>query len=163
MARHRPIALGAALALPIIMLTASAGGAAPAVVPGPAAAPAAQASAPETVRNDSLRATPAGATFTVPAGWTMTTKGSMVVLDTPETDSHVAIIDVQAKDAEGAVEAAWAAYRPGFDRPLKISLAQTARNGWDERKSFNYETSPNERVVVAAFAWRVTRSCCCRS
>src|SRR5512139_3465632 len=101
---------------------------------------------------DTPRATAAGATFTVPAGWTMTTKGSTVILDLPEPDSHVAIVDVKAKDADAAVAAGWAAYKPGFNRPLRISLPQDPRNGWEERKAFQYETSPNERAVVSAFA-----------
>ena len=123
--------------------------------PTPASEAATTASgAPEKVEADTPRATPAGSTFTVPAGWTMTTRGSMVVLDPPEPDSHVAIVDVQAKDADAAVAAAWAAYQPGFKRPLKIALPQAARNGWEERKAFQYETSPNERVVVGAYAWR---------
>ncbi len=112
------------------------------------------AAAPEQVANDSPRATPAGATFTVPAGWTMTTAESMVVLGPPEPDSHVVIVDAKAKDAEAAVAAAWEAYKPGFNRPLKISLPTSARNGWEERKTFQYETSPNERAIVTAFAWR---------
>lgn len=110
--------------------------------------------APEKVEADAPRATPAGSTFTVPAGWTMTTKGSMVLLDPPETDSHVAIVDVQAKDADAAVAAAWAVYQPGFKRPLKVMLPQAPRNGWEERKAFQYETSPNERAEVGAYAWR---------
>jgi CubicO group peptidase (beta-lactamase class C family) len=108
----------------------------------------------ETVDKDSPRKTPAGATFMVPAGWTMTTQGSMVRLGPPEPDSHVAIVDVKAKDADAAVASAWAVYKPGFKRPLKLTLPQTAKDGWDERKVFQYETSPNERAVVRAMAWR---------
>jgi CubicO group peptidase (beta-lactamase class C family) len=108
----------------------------------------------EKVDKDTPRTTPAGATFMVPAGWTTTTKGNMVVLDPPEPDSHIALVDVKAKDAEAAVAAAWSTYKPDFKRPLKIALAQEARQGWEERKGFQYETSPNERVVVAAYALR---------
>jgi CubicO group peptidase (beta-lactamase class C family) len=43
---------------------------------------------------------------------------------------------------------------PEFRRPLKIALPQTSREGWQERKAFQYETSPNERVRVAAYASR---------
>lgn len=120
----------------------------------PAKAGAPPVLASERVDKDSPRATPAGATFTVPAGWTVTTKGAMVVLDPPEPDSHVAIVDVKAKDADAAVAAGWATYKPGFSRPLKISVQATARDGWDERRIYEYETSPNERVVVMALAWR---------
>jgi CubicO group peptidase (beta-lactamase class C family) len=120
----------------------------------PVVARAAETAAPETIGKDSPKATPAGATFTAPAGWTMTTKGPSVVLDAPEGDTHLVIVDVTAKDADAAVAAGWAAYKPDFKRPLKISLPQAPRDGWEERKAYQYETSPNERVVVSAFAWR---------
>ena len=113
-----------------------------------------QQAASEAQDLDTPSATAAGTTFTLPAGWTMTTKGAMTVLAPPEPDTHVAIVDLKAKDADAAVAAAWAAYQPGFKRPLKISLPQAARNGWEERKAYQYETSPNERVVVQALAWR---------
>ena len=108
----------------------------------------------QKAEKDTSKTTPAGATFTVPAGWTMTPGDPMVVLQTPEADSRVVLVDVKAKDAEAAVAAAWGAYKPAFRRPLKIALPQEARNGWDERKAFQYETSPNERAVVGAYAWR---------
>ena len=120
------------------------------LVPGQAPAQ----STAERFEKDTPRATPAGATFTAPAGWAMTTRESFVVLDPPEPDSHVAIADVKAKDADSAVAAAWEMYKPGFKRPLRISLPQAARDGWDERKVYQYETSPNERAVVQALAWR---------
>ena len=90
----------------------------------------------ETMEQDSPRATPAGTTFTVPVGWTMTTTGPMVVLGPPEPDSHVAIVDLQAADADAAVAAGWAAYKKGFDRPLLISVPQAPRDGWVERKAY---------------------------
>jgi CubicO group peptidase (beta-lactamase class C family) len=108
----------------------------------------------ETLDKDSPKATPAGATFTAPGGWTMTTKGPAVVLDAPEGDTHVVIVDVTAKDSDTAVAAGWAVYKPGFNRPLRISQPQAPRDGWEERRAYQYETSPNERVVVSAFAWR---------
>ena len=119
-------------------------------------APAAAASTlvSERVDKDTPRSTPGGATFTVPAGWRMTTKESIVVLDPPEPDSHLAIVDVKAKDADTAIAAGWKAYQPDFKRPLKLSMPQAARNGWEERRYYDYETSPNERAVVYAMAWR---------
>jgi CubicO group peptidase (beta-lactamase class C family) len=125
-----------------------------ALIVGPAVAQTTAPVSSETMKEDSSRATPAGATFRVPAGWTMTTKAAMVILDPPEADSHVVIADVKAKDADTAVAAAWAAYQPDFKRPLKIALPQAAREGWEERRAFQYETSPNERAVVAAYASR---------
>jgi CubicO group peptidase (beta-lactamase class C family) len=109
---------------------------------------------PTPADKDSPRATPGGTTFTLPAGWTLTTKGDLTIVGPPETDTHAAILDVKAKDADAAVAAGWAAYQPAFKRPLKLSVPQAPRDGWEERKVYQYETSPNERVVVQALAWR---------
>jgi CubicO group peptidase (beta-lactamase class C family) len=78
----------------------------------------------------------------------------MVILEPPETDTHIAIVDSQATDAKAAVAAAWTAYKPQANRPLKLVTPRPAREGWDERQVFDYETSPNERAVVEAIALR---------
>ena len=119
--------------------------------PAPAQAAAAK---PELVGTDSPRQTPGGATFTVPGGWSIDSGKRLVVLTPPEGDTHFAIFDSQAADAKAAVAAAWAAYKPDANRPLKLVTPQAARDGWDERQAFNYETSPNEKNVVVAFAER---------
>ena len=115
-------------------------------------------SAPERVSADTPHVTPGGATFTIPSGWSFVTSKNMVVLTPPETDTNIAIVDVQATDAASAVAAAWAAYKPESKRPLKIVTPSPAREGWDERQRFYYETSPNERAVVQAFAFRAGTS-----
>jgi CubicO group peptidase (beta-lactamase class C family) len=115
------------------------------------------ASAIERVSADTPKATAAGATFTMPKDWGLTAKGPLTVLDPPETDSHLALFDADAKnakDADAAVAAAWAAYRPDAKRPLKLATPQAARNGWEERRTYEYETSPNERATVFALAMR---------
>jgi len=111
-------------------------------------------SAPERVAADTARVTPGGATFTVPSGWAIETGKDLVVLTPPEADTHIAIFDAQAADAKAAVAAAWAAYKPESKRLLKLVTPRPAREGWDERQVFDYETSPNERAVVVAIALR---------
>lgn len=111
-------------------------------------------STPERLGADTQRATPEGATFTAPAGWSIRSGPSSVVLETPEPGSRVAIVDVQAADAAAAVAAAWSAYRPEAKRPLRLATSSPPRDGWDERGHFEYETSPNERAGVEASAMR---------
>ena len=111
-------------------------------------------SVPERVATDTPRVTPGGATFTVPTGWSVETGKDMVILAPPESDTHIAIVDSKAADAQAAVAAAWAAYKPEAKRPLKLVTPRPAREGWDERQVFDYETSPNERAVVQAIALR---------
>jgi hypothetical protein len=91
----------------------------------PSAAPNA-----ERFAADTPRATPAGATFTVPAGWSLRTRGPVVILDAPEPDSHLVLVDVHgAKDADAAVAVAWAAYRPEARRPLKLAVPKRRATG----------------------------------
>ncbi|HSV22011.1 MAG TPA: serine hydrolase domain-containing protein, partial [Xanthobacteraceae bacterium] len=76
------------------------------------------------------------------------------VLDPPEADSHLVLLDVNATDAASAMAAGWANYRPDANRPLRIATPQAPYNGWEERHVYSYETSPNEKAVVYGLAWR---------
>src|SRR5215471_12253385 len=121
----------------------------------PAAPPQVETkSQPELVTADTPRTTPGGAAFTVPTGWSIATAKNMVVLSPPETDTHIVIVDSKAADAKAAVAEAWSAYQPDFKRPLRLSTPRPPRDGWDEQQVFNYETSPNERAVAVASAFR---------
>jgi len=117
------------------------------------------APASERVAADSARTTASGATFTAPAGWSVTSDTNKIVLEPPEADSHVALVDVAvAPDVAAAVAAGWASYRPDARRQLRLATAQAPFNGWEERHTYSYETSPNEKAVVFALAWRTGRS-----
>ncbi len=107
---------------------------------------------PHVVTADSPQTTPAGATFIVPAGWSIASDAASATLQPPEPDTHIAIFDVHAPDAAGAVASAWTTYRPDMKRPLKVAVSVPDRNGWTGGKQFVYETSPNERAVVVAIA-----------
>ena len=113
------------------------------------------AAAPEILAADAARATPAGSTFTAPGGWSITTQGPAVVLAAPEADARLAIVDAPAADADAAVATAWTAFSgAAAPWPLKLATPQAPRNGWDERRSYAYEISPNERKTVFATALR---------
>ncbi len=115
-------------------------------------------SAPERVSADTPRVTPGGATFTVPKEWSIVTGKNLVILEPPESDTHIVIFDAQAGDAESVVKTAWVAYRPESKRPVKLVTPLPPKEGWDERKAFDYETSPNERAAVQALALRAGTS-----
>ncbi len=99
-------------------------------------------------------ATPAGTTFTIPAGWGAEANDRLLVLRPPEPDLKLGLIDLKAKDPASAVAAGWQAFEPGFKRPLRVSSPQAPYNGWEQRQVYEYETSPNEKLVVQGFAWR---------
>jgi CubicO group peptidase (beta-lactamase class C family) len=124
------------------------------------AAIAAAAQAPSRAPAEKLAAdkevtTSGGATFTAPGGWSMTTSGSLILIEPPEADSHIVIFDSDAATAEAAIDAAWTAYKRGEKRDVRQKLSPTAREGWEEAQVYLYETSPNERAVAQAVARRV--------
>lgn len=113
----------------------------------------------EVMSADTAKVSPGGTTFKVPAGWSVETAKDLEVLTPPETDTHVAIFDAgAAADANAAVAAAWVALKGGQTHPVKIMTPRPAREGWDERQVFDYETSPNERAVIQAVALRAGKT-----
>lgn len=158
--KHRliPIAVSLAACAPT-PLPPTAAPAAPSVTAS-ATASAPSPTAPATtaafvrVADNTERKTASGARYIVPAGWSFRAEPSMVVLEAPEPDTHLALVEVDAKTADDAVAAAWKAYAPTAARKLKLSTPRPARKGWDERRVFDYDIPPNERAVVQVIAMR---------
>ncbi|MFL5297967.1 MAG: serine hydrolase domain-containing protein [Phenylobacterium sp.] len=96
-----------------------------------------------------------GPTVTLPADWTRKVDGPVQVLQPPETDTHLAIVEVgAAADAKAAAASAWKLYRGGESHPFKLLQATPAREGWDEQAVVAYETSPNEHLAIQSIARR---------
>jgi CubicO group peptidase (beta-lactamase class C family) len=121
--------------------------------PEPASAPP-PAPSPVTLSSDTPQTTDAGTTFTGPAGWTVLKTGSRITMTGQEQDLRVAVVEASEASADDAVAAAWRAVRPDFKRPLRVTKPRPGRRGWDERRSYEYETSPDEKLVVGADAFR---------
>ena len=128
--------------------------AAPVADATPAAAPAVQSAPAETLAADSPRETVAGNPFIAPAGWRIETRPPAVILTAPEGGSHLALVDVDAKDADAAVAAAWAAYDASATWPLKLASDLPAADGWEASRRYLYETSANDQRTVLAQALR---------
>ena len=126
----------------------------PAAGSGSAATPTTAAPAPVALTTDTPESTAAGATFTAPSGWSISVDGPRALLTGPETDLRVAVVDATAASADDAVAAAWAAVYPDAKHPLRLAQPRPGRHGWDEQRDYDYETSPNEKLVVYARALR---------
>jgi CubicO group peptidase (beta-lactamase class C family) len=128
--------------------------------PDPVAQPAPEPAAPpapaaETLAADTPKTTVTGNMFVAPAGWSFAVRGQATILTPPEGGSHVALVDVEAKNADQAVQLAWAAYSPTGKRwPLRLSTPGQPKDGWEEVQGYDYQTSPNEKRIVAANALR---------
>jgi CubicO group peptidase (beta-lactamase class C family) len=102
----------------------------------------------ELLSADSPRSTIEGSTFVAPAGWRIAVRGAATILEAPEGDSHIALVDVHAKDADAAVAAAWSAYNPDAKWPLKMANDAADRDGWTNIRTYDYLTSPNDKRDV---------------
>ena len=156
----------------VLFACGSPGAGTPPVATTPPPAPAAPAAStpPERLTADSPRTTVAGHPFVAPAGWSLSVRGAATILEAPEGGSTVAFVDVTADGAEAAVAAAWAVLDPSFRAPLERTDVAPDRDGWTQRRSFVYRTSPNDQrdrvaearragqgwtVVVQDLAWAV--------
>ncbi|MEO5629825.1 MAG: serine hydrolase domain-containing protein, partial [Thermomonas sp.] len=103
---------------------------------------------------DTPTATASGNPFIAPMDWTVSRKGDTVVLTPPEAGSRIVLVDVAGKDADAAVAAAWAAIDATGQWPMKIAIDRPARDGWEQVRIYNYETSANDKRGVQAIALR---------
>ncbi|MBN2494558.1 MAG: beta-lactamase family protein [Deltaproteobacteria bacterium] len=110
--------------------------------------------AAERLAGDAPRTTTEGNSFVAPAGWSISVRGPATILEPPEGDSAIALVDVRAKDADAAVAAAWRAYEPDASWPLKVVHEKPDQDGWTDRRSYDYQTSPNEKRDVSASVQR---------
>ncbi|MCK6544472.1 beta-lactamase family protein [Myxococcota bacterium] len=108
--------------------------------------------APVPLAADTPSTTVAGNTFVAPAGWTIVVDGPATIVTPPEGGSRVAFVDVEAADADAAVERAWAAVRSEKTWPLLVKNDLPEKDGWSKVRSYQYQTSPNEKRSVAAAA-----------
>ncbi|MFI5184197.1 MAG: serine hydrolase domain-containing protein, partial [Vicinamibacteria bacterium] len=103
----------------------------------------------ERLTADTPMTTVLGNTFIAPAGWTVSVRGPATILEAPEGDSRIALIDVRARDGEAALAAGWAAYGD-IKWPVRVANDAPDKDGWSKQRSFTYQTSPNERRDVEA-------------
>ena len=112
---------------------------------------AASAQVPEKLSADTPKTTVLGNAFIAPKDWSIRVQGPATILEAPEEDSWVALVDVEAKTQDEALAAAWLAYKPDAKWPLKVSNDLPDRDGWSRRRAYDYQTSPNEKRGVDAF------------
>ena len=124
------------------------------LLPGEAA-PGAPSAGVETTQltADTPRTTSAGHRFVAPAGWTLAQGGKVVVLTPPEPGSGIALVDVQAEDADAAVAVAWQAVRDEPPPPLLKSSDRAGKDGWSKIRHYVYDAAPDNRKVIVNAAY----------
>jgi hypothetical protein len=98
--------------------------------------------------------TPGGrATFLLPQGWASRVQGNAVIVTPPEADgSRSAFVDTTATDVDAAVAEAWKVL--GLDPKFLLATDAAPRDGWDQRRFYDYDIPANAKRVVNASAFR---------
>jgi len=99
---------------------------------------------------DTPKTTVLGNAFVAAKDWSIRIKGPATILTAPEGDSSVALVDVQAAGPDEALAAGWQAYKPDAKWPVKVTHDLPDKDGWSQRRVYEYRTSPNEKRGVAA-------------
>src|SRR5207237_1559119 len=100
--------------------------------------------------HDKPSTTSAGNKFLAPGGWSIAVKGALTVLEAPEGDSQIVLMDVAAPSADAALAQAWSAYKPELRWPLKVASNAADKDGWTRIRNYEYITSPDEKRNVWA-------------
>jgi len=106
-----------------------------------------------TAAADQPVTTPRGTTFILPEGWAREQRGNALVLTPPEADgSRLVIVDATASSADDAVAQAWKAL--GMAPKFLLATDAAPRDGWEQRRSYDYDVPQNAKRVVNASAYR---------
>ena len=115
--------------------------------------PGANSRKPVRLSADTPESTVLGNPFIAPKEWSLRVSGPSTILEAPEGDSGIALVDVQSDTAEQALAEAWKSYKPGAKWPIKVVHDLPDRDGWTRRRAYEYLTSPNEKRSVGALVY----------
>ena len=124
------------------------------MTPAVSTSPSAGTAAALRLTADTPALTPLGNTFVAPAEWTLSHRHAHTLLEAPEPGSRIAVVDLDAPDADGAATAAWRVFDPSMKRQLRVATPAGPRDGWTKRATLEYLTSPNEHRSVEAHVRR---------
>ena len=118
-------------------------------------ASAASATAAPTVKKldaDTPMKTASGATFEAPKGWTVTMFADRILLETPERDVSITLVEVSERDGEKALSKAWALLKPSFALKVAQTVHPPSKDGWDSVTQTSYEVGGGEARSVIGIA-----------
>ena len=90
---------------------------------------AASAQGPEKLSADTPKTTVLGSAFIAPKDWSIRVEGPATILEAPEGDSWVVLVDVQAKTQDEALAGAWRAITDENGRSKSPTICPTAMAG----------------------------------
>lgn len=110
------------------------------------------------IDQDTQFTTTSGATFMVQKNWFVTERDELIILEEPDRELTVTLVENSEETVQKAVQAAWKKVEPNFARIIEDETSVLAQDGWQECVQIGYETQHQESRVVAAIARRVEKT-----
>jgi CubicO group peptidase (beta-lactamase class C family) len=108
---------------------------------------------PQLPAQDQAATTPRGTTFLLPEGWSRSNQGIATTLMPPEGDgSRIVIVETTATTADAAIAEAWALLH--MQPTFLVASDAAPRDGWEQRRNYDYDVPQNAKRVVNAMALR---------
>ena len=104
----------------------------------------------QVLQEDAWGRTDSGVGYITPAGWIADRTGTAILMRTATDDARLAILDVEAGNAEQAIARAWKDYRPSATPTLRSSRERPLRNGWSSIHGYTYESAGDPGRVLRA-------------
>ncbi|WP_199228270.1 MULTISPECIES: serine hydrolase [unclassified Caulobacter] len=95
-----------------------------------------------------------GTGLVAPRGWSVQKAAGVIRLDAPESGSSILVFDTTGGEADAAVAAAWAAYRPAAAPALAGAKDRPVRDGWDQIRVYNYRAPAGQARTIWVRALR---------
>ncbi len=110
------------------------------------------------LENDTQLKTKSGATFTAPKGWFVTSSKEFIVLEDPDRQLLMVLLENHEPNAAQAIESGWEHYRPEFARVVKQSIQIPPQDGLDEVTQVSYETTTQEERIILGVGLRKNKT-----
>jgi len=86
----------------------------------------------------------------LPARWSLQRNNDFLLIEDPDKELKLWMVDVEGKDDLDAITLAWNTVAPHFARKIDDSASPPETGGWDSITKISYQVAPEEsRVIVA--------------
>jgi CubicO group peptidase (beta-lactamase class C family) len=100
--------------------------------------------------HETRQVSPRGASFELPAGWFAERSRNFLLIQDPERQLKLWMVDIEGKADSDAIASAWKLVIPDFDRTARDVASPPLTDGWDSITQISYDVATAEsRVVVA--------------
>lgn len=109
-------------------------------------------SVPTRVTLAPVEQSPRGAGFELPAGWSVERNRDFLLIQDPEKELKLWMVDIEGGTGADAIASAWKLAVPDFGRKTDETVSPPITEGWDSVTQISYEVAAAESRAIVALA-----------